>query len=124
MLSAALVRSALMSNTLLILACISMGGFSSNHWALTQRLSGAAAAGKWTGLQNCFGNFAGVIAPYVSGLTFERTQSFFAAFAIACGVLLLSVFGYWMVIGTPQQTVWRKVDVTSRAPRATYLETF
>jgi ACS family D-galactonate transporter-like MFS transporter len=124
MLSAALVGNALISNTLLILACVSMGGFSSNHWALTQHLSGAEAAGKWTGLQNCLGNFAGVIAPYVSGVTFERAHSFFPAFVIACGVLLLGVFGYWFVIGIPRPTIWRSGDVTSAPPRTTYLETF
>ena len=123
MLSAALVKTALVSNILLILACISMGGFSSNHWALTQRLSGAEAAGKWTGLQNCMGNFAGVVAPYVSGVTFERTHSFFLAFAIACGILLLSVCGYWFVVARPQPIIWR-ANVTSETRRATYLETF
>lgn len=124
MLAAALTSSALLSNTLLVLACIAMGGFSSNHWALTQRLSGPEAAGKWTGLQNCLGNFPGAIAPYVSGLTFERTHSFFLAFAIACGVLLVSVFGYSVVIGKPQQTVWHAEGVIPGAARATYLETF
>lgn len=106
LLTAVLVREELLSNSLLVLACVSMGAFSSNHWALTQRLAGAEGACKWTGIQNCIGNFAGVIAPYVSGLTFEHTHSFFAAFAIACMVLVMGVFGYWFVIGTPRQISW------------------
>ncbi len=107
LLPAVLVPQAVVSNALLVLACVSMGAFSSNHWALTQHLAGAEAAGKWTGFQNCMGNFAGVIAPYVSGFTLQRTHSFLPAFAIACGILLLGVIGYWFVIGTPKQTPWR-----------------
>ena len=108
LLPAVLIRQEVASNALLVLACVSMGAFSSNHWALTQHLSGAEAAGKWTGFQNCMGNFAGVIAPYVSGFTFQTMHSFLPAFAIACAVLLLGVFGYWFVIGTPKQISWRR----------------
>jgi MFS transporter, ACS family, D-galactonate transporter len=122
MLSAVLVSRALVSNSLLVLACISMGAFSSNHWALTQRLAGAEAAGKWTGFQNCIGNLAGVIAPYVSGLTLQRTHSFLPAFTIACAVLSIGVFGYWFIIGTPKQISWR-APVTI-AQSSTYLQTF
>jgi MFS transporter, ACS family, D-galactonate transporter len=90
------------------LACFAMGGFSSNHWALSQLLSGPEAAGKWTGFQNCWGNFAGVIAPYVSGLVLRETHSFVLSFAIACGVLLLGVLGYTLIVGDPSPVVWRK----------------
>ena len=109
MLIAVLVEQALASNILLILASVSMGAWSSNHWALTQRLSGAAAAGKWTALQNCIGNFAGVVAAWVTGHVLGWTHSFFAAFAIACGVLLFGVLGYWIVIGRPVEVLWTPV---------------
>jgi MFS family permease len=122
LLAAVLVTGELASNALLVLACVSMGAFSSNHWALTQRIAGVEAAGKWTGLQNCIGNFAGVIAPYVSGLTLERTHSFFPAFAIACVVLIAGVFGYWVVVGKPRPISWRS-SVTLSQPSA-YLQTF
>lgn len=105
-LPAVLVREQTLSMVLLILACISMGGFSSNHWALTQRLSGAEAAGKWTGLQNCFGNIAGFAASYISGLTLRHTHSFVFAFAIVSVSLLLSVVGYWFIIGRPIPITW------------------
>lgn len=106
LLPAVLIADPITSNTLLVLACVSMGAFSSNHWALTQHLAGAEAAGKWTGFQNCLGNFAGVIAPYVSGFTFETMHSFLPAFAIACAILILGVCGYWFVIGTPRPVCW------------------
>jgi MFS family permease len=122
LLAAVLVSQALVSNALLVLACVSMGAFSSNHWALTQRLAGAEAAGKWTGFQNCIGNFAGVIAPFVSGLTLQRMHSFFLAFAIACMVLLAGVFGYWIVVGRPRPVSWRSPVTLTEPP--TYLQTF
>lgn len=106
MLPSVCVSGAVLANTLLILACVSMGAFSSNHWALTQMLAGPHAAGKWTGLQNCLGNFAGVIGPYVSGVVLQTTHSFFAAFAIACVVLLVGVLGYSIVVGKPSEIKW------------------
>lgn len=122
LMSAVLVHAAVLSNSLIVLACVSMGAFSSNHWALTQRLAGAEGACKWTGIQNCIGNFAGVIAPYVSGLTLESTHSFFPAFAIACVVLLLGVCGYWFVVGAPRQILWRAAATETGV--TTYLQSF
>jgi MFS family permease len=103
MLAAILVRGALWSNVLLILACVSMGAWSSNHWAFSQLLAGPGTAGKWTGVQNCIGNFAGVLGPVVSGFVLKATHSFFAAFAIACALLFMAVLGYWIVVGKPRQ---------------------
>lgn len=106
MLPAVAVKNDSLANVLLILASVSMGGFSSNHWAFTQYLSGARAAGKWTGFENCLGNTAGVVAPWVTGWVLGRTHSFFAAFAIACGVLLAGVLGYWRIVGAPHEEKW------------------
>lgn len=122
LLPAVLVRQPAISITLLVLACVSMGAFSSNHWALTQHLAGAQASGKWTGVQNCMGNFAGVIAPYVSGLTLQRTHSFLPGFATASAVLLVGVLGYSLVIGTPSPVTWR-ASVLFR-DHASYLQIF
>lgn len=106
MLPAVLVHQPAACTTLLILACVSMGIFSSNHWAFTQRLAGTEAAGKWTAVQNCLGNLPGIVAPYVAGLTVHRTHSFVLAFAIACAVLLLGVVGYWLIAGKPEPVRW------------------
>jgi MFS transporter, ACS family, D-galactonate transporter len=106
MLGAVVVQGEVLAYVLLILASLSLGAWSSNHWALTQRISGPAAAGKWTGYQNCLGNFAGVAGGWVTGRVLAATHSFFIAFAIACGVLVLGVFGYWFVIGRPDQVRW------------------
>jgi MFS family permease len=106
MLPAVLISDRVLGNVFLILACVSMGAWSSNHWALTQLLSGPRAAGKWTGIQNCFGNFAGVAGQVITGYALQTTHTFFAAFAIACLVLLIGVFGYWVIVGRPQEISW------------------
>jgi MFS transporter, ACS family, D-galactonate transporter len=90
------------------LASVCMGGFSSNHWAFSQTLAGPEAAGKWTGFENCLGNFAGVIAPFITGLALRETHSFFAAILIACGVLLVGVLGFSFVVGSPNQVRWHE----------------
>ncbi len=108
MLPAVLIRNEALSLSLLMIACLMLGLWSSNHWALTQTLSGARAAGKWTGAQNCLGNFAGVAAPWITGSILYATHQFFLAFAVACGVLLLSVTGYWFIVGrSASPIVWK-----------------
>ena len=88
-----------------------MGAFSSNHWAFSQTLAGPAAAGKWTGFENCLGNFAGVIAPWVTGLALHETHSFLVAILIACGVLLVGVLGFSLVVGAPNQVEWHNAPL-------------
>jgi len=120
MLPAVLVSSRLLANVFLVSAFISLGAWSSNHWALTQLLAGPQAAGKWTGIQNGMGNFAGILGPAISGYALQATHSFFAAFAISCGVLILGILGYWIVVGRPAELSW-----IARAPanrRMTYSE--
>jgi ACS family D-galactonate transporter-like MFS transporter len=111
MFAAVLVTSLTLSNVLLLLASVSFSAFCSNHWALTQTLAGARTAGKWTGLENFAGNLSGIVGPYLTGATLQATHSFFAAFAIACGLLLLSVAGFGLIVGKPVQVTWRSESV-------------
>jgi MFS family permease len=106
MLPGVMIRDEMLSMTLLMIACICLGGFSSNHWALAQTLAGPEAAGKWTALQNCLGNFAGIAAPSVTGSILNETQSFPLAFAVSCGALVLAICGYWFVIGRTTRVHW------------------
>ncbi|HEX4167312.1 MAG TPA: MFS transporter [Bryobacteraceae bacterium] len=106
MLPAVAVANQTGANVLLLLASTSVGAWSSNHWALTQLLAGPKAAGKWTGIQNGIGNLAGVAGQIASGYALQTTHSFFAAFAIACVVLLVGVLGYWFIVGKPVVCRW------------------
>jgi MFS family permease len=110
MLPAMLVQSQRLSIGLFLAASGFMGAWSSNHWALTQRLSGAPAAGRWTAFQNCLGNFSGVAGAWITGTILQKTHSFSIAFGVACGVLLFAVFGYWFVVGRPDQIIWSSLQ--------------
>ncbi|HXJ44867.1 MAG TPA: MFS transporter, partial [Bryobacteraceae bacterium] len=63
-------------------ACFAYGLYSSNLWAITQTLGGPLAAGRWTGLQNAFGNISGMIAPWLTGWIVQKTGGFYVAFVI------------------------------------------
>ncbi len=110
-----LVGNARLSLGLLLIASFVYGLFSSNHWALTQSLAGPDVAGKWTGVENCVGNFAGVVASYITGLVLSTTHQFFLAFAIACGVLLFGAWGFWFVIGRTKRVHW-SFELTAPQP--------
>jgi ACS family D-galactonate transporter-like MFS transporter len=104
----AMVHSKELSMALLFAACIFFGMWSSNHWALIQTLSGPPAAGKWTAVQNGFGNLAGVAASALTGFVVQRTGQFFWAFAVATGVVLTGAFFYLFVIGRIEQVDWSR----------------
>jgi ACS family D-galactonate transporter-like MFS transporter len=92
---------------LLVFVCICMGACSSNLWAVTQTLAGARVAGKWTGLQNFFGNFAGIVAPALTGFVVGRTGSFFWAFAITGALSVLGAVAWIFIVGPLNEVTWR-----------------
>jgi cyanate permease len=88
---------------LLMVACLFLGAFSSQIFAITQTLGGPRAAGKWTGFQNGFANLAGVVAPWVTGWLVQETGSFFWAFAVASLFALGGAACYVFGIGPIRQ---------------------
>jgi ACS family D-galactonate transporter-like MFS transporter len=107
---AVLIREEWISTGFFVLGCICLGAFSSNHWAYSQTLAGVRGAGKWTGFENCLGNFSGVIGPWVSGVTLQKTHSFIPAFVVAALVLLIGAFGFSFVVGKPEEVDWAARD--------------
>ena len=105
-LPAATTTSLTLSMTFFTLGYVASGLFSSNHWAITQTLAGPAAAGKWTGLQNAFGNLAGVLAPYLTGLIIAKSGSFYLAFLIAAIMLVMGAIFYLFVVGKVAEISW------------------
>ncbi len=74
------------------------GAASAGVFAIPQILAGPAASARWVGIQNCCGNFAGVIAPALTGLLVEETHHFTTAFVTAAGVSIAGLVGWvWMV---------------------------
>jgi hypothetical protein len=67
-------------------------------FAMSQILAGPGASGRWVEIQNAVGNFAGVIAPALTGVLVESTHHFTAAFLLAGSVSVLGLAGWvWMV---------------------------
>jgi ACS family D-galactonate transporter-like MFS transporter len=81
----------------LLLAGIGSGAAGCGVFLYAQALAGPRAVGQWSALQNGFGNFAGVIAPALTGLLVQRTGHFFPAFAVTSLVCvaggLIWIFG-------------------------------
>jgi MFS family permease len=74
------------------------GAAASGVYAIPQILAGPSASGRWVGIQNCCGTFAGVVAPWVTGLLVEETGRFTAAFVTAALVSVAGLIGWvWMV---------------------------
>jgi MFS transporter, ACS family, D-galactonate transporter len=90
----------------LFLTCAGAGLCTSNLWAITQTLAGPQAAGKWTGLQNFVGNFAGIISPALTGFVVQRTGHYFWAFAVTAGVLLGGAMSWAFVVGPVKPVQW------------------
>lgn len=91
----------------LLLAAIGSGVTGSGVLLFGQTLAGPRAAGHWTGLQNGFANFAGVIGPYLTGVAVDRTGSFLTPFAITATVLVLGAIGWIFIVGPLEQVVWK-----------------
>lgn len=83
----------------LMVACLFIGMWSSNVWAITQTLAGPHAAGKWCAVQNGVGNLAGVTAPWLTGWIVGRTGHFAWAFVLASLVALAGATIYMFAIG-------------------------
>lgn len=114
-LPASMIPDRVLSICLITVACVCFGLFSSNVWAITQTLAGPAA-GKWTGMQNCIGNIAGILAPYITGAIRQHTGSFFYAFVTVCIALLIGAGSYIILVGRVEPIDWSgsRKDATSR----------
>jgi MFS family permease len=91
---------------LLILGIACTGISSSNIWAISQTLAGPYAAGRWTGLQNGFGNLAGIVAPALTGFILDRTGHFEWPFALAALVALAGASSWVFIVGPVYPVTW------------------
>ena len=64
-------------------AAIGCGLSCSGVYAVPQTLAGPRLAGRWVGLQNCVANFAGILAPVLTGYMVQRTGHFASALTLA-----------------------------------------
>jgi MFS family permease len=89
-----------------------LGLSTSNNWAVTQTIAGPGGASRWTGIQNCFGNFGGIVSPWLTGRIVDQTGSFYGAFAGAAGVAIAGALLYFFLVRKVEPIKW---DVLQRA---------
>jgi ACS family D-galactonate transporter-like MFS transporter len=91
---------------MLALTGIFLGISICSGWAITQTLAGPLAAGRWTGVQNFIGNFAGWVAPTLTGFLLDRTGRFYWPFFITAGVAWVGAFSWGLVVGRVEPVDW------------------
>lgn len=106
LLPAGMAASDTVSMGLFLFACFAFGLTTANHWAVTQTIAGPAVAGKWTGMQNAFGNLAGVAAPAFTGWAVDTTKSFQLAFVAVAAMVVMGAAAVAFVIGPIEQEKW------------------
>ncbi len=82
------------------------GAQSPGVYAIPQILAGPRATGRWVGIQNSLGNFAGIVAPAATGFIIDSTHHFTAAFLLAAAVSLLGVVGWWWMLPKLKELHW------------------
>jgi MFS family permease len=100
----------------LMVAAVGLGTGNASLWAFTQTLAGPRAVGRWAGLQNGFGNIAGVIGPALTGFTVDWTGHFQVAIGITAGVCLLGVLVWVFLLGELREVNWVKAVATPTRP--------
>jgi ACS family D-galactonate transporter-like MFS transporter len=95
-----------LSIILLFTASTLYGICNPNTFASAQILAGPLAAGKWMGFQNFVGNFAGIVAPALTGFLVDKTGHFFWAFAVTGAICLLGSFSWIYIVGAIEPVKW------------------
>jgi len=92
-------------------------GFSGGTcWTVTQTLAGPQVAGRWAGVQNFVGNFAGAVAPTLTGYLLGRTGHFYWPFVIAAVVSWIGALSWVVVVGPIEPVDWEKKIRRPRFP--------
>ncbi len=109
--AAALVVCALGDSTTSLIALgvagVAFGLNTATIYASGQTLAGPRNAGKWIAVQNCAGNVAGLVAPFLTGVVVDRTGNFSLAFVLAGAITLFGVAAWGLVIRKIAPLGWR-----------------
>lgn len=99
---------------------VGCGFVGPNIYIYAQTLAGPAMAGKWTGLQSCVGNIAGVVVGPLTGWIVDRTGHFGSAFSVCAGIEVFGLVCWVLLVGRLEETIWlREPQLTPVASEAT-----
>ena len=91
----------------LLVSAVFIGIESGPVYSIAQTLAGPRAAGQWVGVQNFFGNLAGIIAPYATGLMVDRSGHYGWAFLVAGAVTFAGAAAWGWLIPKVEPLSWR-----------------
>jgi MFS family permease len=94
------------------IACMFLGIAGGNCWAVTQTLAGPRVAGRWAGVQNFVGNFAGAVAPTLTGFLLGRTGQFYWPLVIAALISWIGAISWVFVVGPLEPVDWERTPPT------------
>jgi ACS family D-galactonate transporter-like MFS transporter len=107
-----LAAAAVAPDSLLIWALapagICLGVDGAHCWAVTQTLAGPQVSGRWTGVQNFVGNFAGAFAPALTGYMLGRTGQFYWPLLVAAMVSWIGALSWVFAVGPIEPVDWQK----------------
>jgi MFS family permease len=89
-------------------AGVFMGMSGNNCWAVVQTIAGPKVAGRWAGVANFTGNFAGAVAPTLSGYLLGRTGQFYWPLIIAGVLSVIGALSWVLVVERVEQVDWEK----------------
>jgi MFS family permease len=83
------------------------GVTSTMVFTIGQTLGGPTAGARWMGVQNMFGQFAGIGAPIVTGFLLERTGAFSITFQVASGLSAAGFLIWTFLVPRIEPVAWR-----------------
>ena len=89
-------------------AALFCGSMTPIAFTVGQSIAGPMAAGPWIGVQTMVGNFAGILAPIVTGYTVQATGSFTVAFLIAAAIAIPGLIAWGPMTGSVQAVRWAR----------------
>lgn len=79
-----------------------------NTWSISQTIAGPQMIGRWAGVQNFVGNFAGAVSPWLTGYLIDRTGQFYWGFFITAAVAWLGALAWTLVVGRVEEVRWEE----------------
>jgi MFS family permease len=87
-----------------------LGISSPGIYAISQLMAGPSATGRWVGVQNTCGNFAGILAPFITGVLIDASGSFSSAFGLAGLLNVLGVVAWALILPRVAPLKWKGPD--------------
>jgi MFS transporter, ACS family, D-galactonate transporter len=84
-------------------------GVCCSSWTITQALAGPHGSGRWAGVQNFVGNFAGWVAPLLTGFLLDRTGQYYWAFFITGAVAWIGAASWGLVVERVEPVDWERL---------------